>query len=320
MRGSDPDAAVYWMMRMLEAGDDPLFVSRRMLIFASEDVGNADPRALDRRDRGRRGRSAAWGCPRASTRSRRRASTWRRAPKSNACDVAWQRAKELIDEHGALAVPMKLRNAVTQLMKEEGYGEGYKYAHDYEGGVVPGETYLPDELEATRSLRADRPRRRGAHPRAARRDTRKAREVDAHRLAGHPCRGLGRSAHPSAPSAASSSLAACASPFLPAASTPDGKPHSLRRRCGPSAPASDRTSDTSVRSPACAPATPRRPRAPLRGATKLGTPWRGRTRRTGLLLSDPPGAVCFKRNSSLLLVRLIPSRPSMRPPWGMIQL
>ena len=71
------------------------------------------------------------------------------APKSNACNAARHRAKELIDKGGALPVPKKLRNAVTPLMREEGYGSGYRYAHDFEGGVVPGETYLPDELEGT---------------------------------------------------------------------------------------------------------------------------------------------------------------------------
>jgi putative ATPase len=68
------------------------------------------------------------------------------APKSNAVGKAWQRAKAAVAEHGALPVPLKLRNAPTPLMKTEGYGEGYKYAHDFDGGVVPGETYLPDEL------------------------------------------------------------------------------------------------------------------------------------------------------------------------------
>jgi putative ATPase len=145
MRGSDPDAAVYWMMRMLEAGDDPLFVSRRMLVFASEDVGNADPRAL----------TLATSCdatlrrvgmPEGLYALAQTCTYLASAPKSNASTVAWTRARELIEKHGALPVPMKLRNAVTPLMKREGYGEGYKYAHSFEGAVVPGETYLPDEL------------------------------------------------------------------------------------------------------------------------------------------------------------------------------
>jgi putative ATPase len=145
MRGSDPDAAVYWMLRMVEAGDDPLFVLRRMLIFASEDVGNADPRAVvvvNACDQAFR----RMGMPEGLFPLGQAAVYLACAPKSNAASVAWQRARELVASHGALPVPKKLRNAVTPLMKHEGYGEGYKYAHDFEGGVVPGETYLPDEL------------------------------------------------------------------------------------------------------------------------------------------------------------------------------
>jgi len=146
MRGSDPDAAIYWMMRMLEAGDDPLFVSRRMLIFASEDVGNADPRALlvaSSADATLR----RVGMPEGTYALAQACIYLASAPKSNACTVAWHRARELVLRHGALAVPNKLKNAVTPLMREEGYGAGYKYAHDFEGGVVPGESYLPAELD-----------------------------------------------------------------------------------------------------------------------------------------------------------------------------
>jgi putative ATPase len=145
MRGSDPDAAVYWMLRMVDAGDDPLFVLRRMLIFASEDVGNADPRAItivvacDQAFR-------RMGMPEGLYPLSHAAVYLACAPKSNAVGVAWQRARELVTSHGALAVPKKLRNASTPLMRDEGYGEGYKYAHAFQGGVVPGETYLPDEL------------------------------------------------------------------------------------------------------------------------------------------------------------------------------
>jgi putative ATPase len=145
MRGSDPDAAIYWMMRMLSAGDDPLFVSRRMLIFASEDVGNADPQALvvvSSADAALR----RVGMPEGMYPLAQACIYLATAPKSNACNAAWHRAKELVDQHGALPVPKKLRNAVTPLMKQEGYGAGYKYAHDFEGGVVPGERYLPDAL------------------------------------------------------------------------------------------------------------------------------------------------------------------------------
>jgi putative ATPase len=145
MRGSDPDASVYWMMRMLEAGDDPLFVLRRMIIFASEDIGNADPRALlvaNAADQAFR----RMGMPEGMYPLAHAAIYLACAPKSNAVNVAWHRAKKMIEERGALPVPKKLRNAVTKLMKDEGYGEGYKYAHDFDDGVVAGETYLPDEI------------------------------------------------------------------------------------------------------------------------------------------------------------------------------
>jgi putative ATPase len=145
MRGTDPDAAVYWMMRMLEAGDDALYVSRRMLIFASEDVGNADSRALlvaSSADAVLR----RVGMPEGTYALAQACIYLASAPKSNACTAAWLRAKELIDKHGALPVPKKLRNAVTPLMREEGYGEGYQYPHNFDGAVIPGEMYLPDEL------------------------------------------------------------------------------------------------------------------------------------------------------------------------------
>ena len=145
MRGSDPDAAVYWMMRMLDAGDDPLFVLRRMLVFASEDVGNADPRALmvvTSADEAFR----RIGMPEGLYPMAHAAIYLSCTPKSNAVKNAWQRARALIEEHGALPVPLKLRNAVTKLMKNDGYGAGYAYPHDFDEGVAPGETYLPDAI------------------------------------------------------------------------------------------------------------------------------------------------------------------------------
>jgi putative ATPase len=148
MRGSDPDAAIYWMMRMLEAGDDPLYVSRRMLIVASEEIGNADPQAIviaEAADAVLR----RVGMPEATFALAQAATYLATAPKSNAANAAWHKAKELIALHGALPVPPKLRNAVTPLMREEGYGQGYRYAHDFEGGFVPGESYLPEALEGT---------------------------------------------------------------------------------------------------------------------------------------------------------------------------
>jgi putative ATPase len=149
MRGSDPDAAVYWLMRMLEAGDDPLFILRRLMIFASEDVGNADPRALEvtvAADSAFR----RMGLPEGIYPIAHACLYLASCPKSGAVKNAWHAAREAVRRHGALPVPKKLRNAVTGLMREDGYGEGYKYAHDYEGNVVPGETYLPDQLVGRR--------------------------------------------------------------------------------------------------------------------------------------------------------------------------
>ncbi len=149
MRGSDPDASLYWMMRMLEAGDDPLFVLRRMMIFASEDVGNADPRALEvivAADAAFR----RMGMPEGMYPMAQACLYLATAPKSNACNTAWHMAQAAVREHGALDVPYKLRNAPTALMKSEGFGEGYRYAHAEEGGIARGETYLPDRLVGTR--------------------------------------------------------------------------------------------------------------------------------------------------------------------------
>jgi len=148
MRGSDPDAAVYWMMRMLEAGDDPLFLLRRMLIFASEDIGNADPRALQLAVAA----DAAFqrlGMPEGLYAMTQCCLYLAVAPKSNSALRAWTAARQDVRDHGALGVPMKLRNAPTRAMKEWGYGDGYRYPHT-EGGVAEGETYLPEELQDRR--------------------------------------------------------------------------------------------------------------------------------------------------------------------------
>jgi putative ATPase len=149
MRGSDPDAAIYYLMRMLDAGDDPLFLLRRMIIFASEDVGNADPRALDvavTADQAFRRLGMPEGLYPLSHACLYLAS----CPKSNSVGRAFTAARAAIEARGALPVPKKLRNAGTRLMKDEGYGEGYQYAHDFEGHVVPGESYLPDALVGSR--------------------------------------------------------------------------------------------------------------------------------------------------------------------------
>jgi putative ATPase len=148
MRGSDPDAAIYWMMRMLEAGDEPLFVLRRMVIFASEDIGTADPQAL--------GVAIAadqafqrLGMPEGMFALAQCCHYLACAPKSNASYRSWTAAREDVQKHGALPVPMKLRNAPTQAMKQWGYGDGYQYAHDH-GGFVRNEQYLPDALAGKR--------------------------------------------------------------------------------------------------------------------------------------------------------------------------
>ncbi|HKO49532.1 MAG TPA: replication-associated recombination protein A [Polyangiaceae bacterium] len=149
LRGSDPDAALYWLFRMLDAGDDPLFLLRRLMIFASEDVGNADPRALEvavNADNAFR----RMGLPEGMFPLSHACLYLASCPKSNAVKRAIGAARAAIDEHGALPVPKKLRNAVTRLMKDEGYGQGYQYPPDRDGSFVPGETYLPDEIAGAR--------------------------------------------------------------------------------------------------------------------------------------------------------------------------
>jgi putative ATPase len=149
LRGSDPDAALYWLFRMLEAGDDPLFLSRRMLIFASEDVGNADPRALEvavNADQAFR----RMGMPEGAFPLAHACLYLASCPKSAAVKAAIGKVRASIAERGALPVPKKLRNAVTRLMREEGYGEKYQYPPEFSGSYVPGETYLPDEIAGSR--------------------------------------------------------------------------------------------------------------------------------------------------------------------------
>jgi putative ATPase len=149
LRGSDPDAAIYWLFRMLEAGDDPLFLLRRLIIFASEDVGNADPRALSVAVDA----DAAFrriGMPEGAYPLAHACLYLAACPKSASVKVAMSAVRASIEERGALPVPKKLRNAVTRLMREEGYGQGYQYPPNFEGSHVAGETYLPDEIAGTR--------------------------------------------------------------------------------------------------------------------------------------------------------------------------
>ncbi|MBX5484352.1 MAG: replication-associated recombination protein A [Myxococcaceae bacterium] len=148
MRGSDPDAAVYWMTRMLEAGEDPLFVIRRMVIFASEDIGNADPQALTVAVSALHA-FQLMGLPEGTLPLTQAVTYLALAPKSNTVLTTWMKAREAVMSHGPLPVPLHLRNAPTKLMKSMGYGGGYKYPHNFEGHYVP-EVYLPDALRGAR--------------------------------------------------------------------------------------------------------------------------------------------------------------------------
>jgi putative ATPase len=148
MRGSDPDAAVYWLARMLEAGEDPLFIARRMIILASEDIGNADPHALLVAVAAKEAFHFV-GLPEGFLPLAQAAIYLSCAPKSNAVLTAYVAAQKKVKELGSLPVPLHLRNAPTGLMKSLGYGRDYKYPHDYEEGYVR-EIYLPEPLAARR--------------------------------------------------------------------------------------------------------------------------------------------------------------------------
>lgn len=145
IRGSDPNAAVYYMARMIEGGEDVKFIARRLLILASEDIGNANPTAL----------VIATNCfqavtfigyPEAEIILSQCATYLASSPKSNASYMAIKRARRLVRETGDLPIPMHLRNAPTKLMKDQGYGKGYKYAHDFEQNFTVQE-YLPDAIK-----------------------------------------------------------------------------------------------------------------------------------------------------------------------------
>lgn len=149
IRGSAPDAALYWYCRMLEGGCDPLYVARRLLAIASEDIGNADPVAMSVAVN-------AWECfhrvgPAEGERAIAQAVVYlASAPKSNAVYTAFKAARQLARETGSHAVPNHLRNAPTQLMADIGLGEGYRYAHDEPNGYASGECYFPEALANTR--------------------------------------------------------------------------------------------------------------------------------------------------------------------------
>jgi putative ATPase len=145
VRGSDPDAALYWFMRMLDGGAEPRYMARRLVRMASEDIGLADPRAL------RLALDCAevyerLGTPEGELALAECVIYLAMAPKSNAVYAAFNEVKAFIKKDGTRPVPMHLRNAPTKLMKQLDYGKNYRYAHDEEGGYAAGETYLPDGM------------------------------------------------------------------------------------------------------------------------------------------------------------------------------
>ena len=149
VRDSDVDGALYWLARMLEAGEDPLFVARRMVILAAEDVGLADPQALPIAVACQQAVHFL-GMPEARLPLAEVTVYLARAPKSNSAYAAYNRALEDVQRTRNDAVPLHLRNAVTGLMREQGYGSGYQYAHDYEGHVPPEQTHRPPSAEGHR--------------------------------------------------------------------------------------------------------------------------------------------------------------------------
>ena len=145
VRGSDPDASLYWFVRMIDGGCDPIYIARRVVRMASEDIGNADPRALQIA-------LNAWevqerlGSPEGELAIAQAVAYMAIAAKSNAVYSAVGELKGVVAETGSLDVPLHIRNAPTTLMKEMGYGDSYQYAHHYEDAFVPGESYVPQEI------------------------------------------------------------------------------------------------------------------------------------------------------------------------------
>jgi putative ATPase len=144
LRGSDPDAALYWLARMLEAGEDPLFILRRMVVLSSEDIGNADPRALQVAVASLQAFQLV-GMPEGRIILGQAVTYLATAPKSNASYAGIDAALTEVRKSGALPVPLHIRNAPTTMMKDMGYGKGYQYAHDYEDGFS-GQGCLPEQL------------------------------------------------------------------------------------------------------------------------------------------------------------------------------
>ena len=144
IRGSDPNGAVYWLARMIEGGEDLKFIARRLLIAASEDIGNANPTALILANNTFQAVSSI-GYPESSIILSQCAVYLANSPKSNASYMAIKNAQDVVKKTGDLSVPLHLRNAPTKLMKDLDYGKNYKYAHDYEGNFIPQE-FLPEEI------------------------------------------------------------------------------------------------------------------------------------------------------------------------------
>ncbi|OGD86090.1 AAA family ATPase [Candidatus Curtissbacteria bacterium RBG_16_39_7] len=151
LRGSDPDASLYWLARMVEAGEDPRFIARRMVIFASEDIGNADPQALQIATAAAQAVEFV-GMPEAQINLSQAVTYLATAPKSNASYMALLEAKEDVKESLNEPIPLHLRNAPTPLMKKQGYSKGYRYPHSYPGHFVK-EEYLPQSLKNRRYYR-----------------------------------------------------------------------------------------------------------------------------------------------------------------------
>lgn len=145
IRGSDPDASLYYLARMLEAGEDPLFVARRLVILASEDVGNAEPRALSIAVAAAQAVEMV-GLPEAAINLAQAVTFLASAPKSNRSYVGLRAAQAEVKKTGALPIPLSIRNAPTELMKNLGYGEGYGYAHEGSKGWLP-QQFLPDSIK-----------------------------------------------------------------------------------------------------------------------------------------------------------------------------
>ena len=166
VRGSDPDAALYWFVRMLDGGVDPRYAARRLVRMASEDIGLADPRAL------RLALDAAetyerLGSPEGELALAQAVVYLAMAPKSNAVYTAYKAARAFIAQDGTRPVPLHLRNAPTQLMKDLDYGRGYRYAHDEAGGFAAGENYWPEGMQPPRFYEPVRTRPGDPHRREA---------------------------------------------------------------------------------------------------------------------------------------------------------